>query len=162
VAEWRRRVMSGSSWMTVPLLLAACTQPRDFYERLETYQRQSSTAATQARRCSVELRSLAEHGPREASRALAASSSAQPEFVGLDRIRSEIDMSEKELEAACKTIARGTIDGPAALERMVSATARVRQIQARLCEARDVAFTLANVARPTSRSIVAQEAPRAP
>jgi hypothetical protein len=138
------------------VLLAACTSDGGFDGRLAEYQRQSNTAATLARQCVGELRSLAVQHPADTDRALTTISSVQSTLRGPAQAWLELTVNEKELEGALATISHAATDGGVALERVVSAATRVHGFQVTVCEARDVAFTLAKMARPGATTVVAE------
>ncbi|HEX8909693.1 MAG TPA: hypothetical protein VF805_10850 [Anaeromyxobacteraceae bacterium] len=138
------------------MLLAACTPGGGFDGRLAEYQRQSDTAATLARQCAGELRSLAVQHPADTDRALTSISSVQSALRGPAQAWLELAVNEKELEGALATLSHATTDGAVALERVVSAATRVHGFQVTVCEARDVAFTLAKIARPRTTAVIAE------
>jgi hypothetical protein len=154
--------MARRSWRSIfaVVSLAACTRSVDFHEQLAGYERQGAVEITRARACADELVALSELHPAQASRAV-AEMAAEP-AAAPDRTPGEIARGVQELDAARTTIARAAVDGPVALERVVSAAARAHQLQVRLCQARDVAFTLAGMEPPAVAPMVARKGAPAP
>lgn len=143
------------------VLLAGCMPGGGFEERLAEQQRDGERTGALAHRCAGELRSLAALHPADADRALTTSSTVQSSLRGSGQAWRELAANEQELEGSLATLRHATADGAVALERVVSAVARVHRFQAMVCEARDVAFTLAKMARPGATSVVAERRKRA-
>lgn len=144
-------------WWIV-FLVVGCESETDFRAQLASFQVQVRADVARSRACADELRAVAARSPVAATRALTevprlfvSRASMFPEGS-----RKEIARQEREIAAASEIISRATIDGPAALDRVVAAVATAHRIEARLCQARDVA-SLAAIERVAPDEAVARE-----
>lgn len=157
-----RRVVRRGWW--VVFLMIGCESEGDFRARLASFQVQVSADVARSRGCADELRAFAAQDPLATTRAL----EEVPRFfvsrswVFPERSRKEIARREREIAAASEIIARATIDGPAALYRIVTAAATAHHIEERLCQARDMASTLAAMDRVAPADAVARDGPTNP
>ncbi len=148
-------------WWWVVFLMMGCESEGDFRARLASFQVQVSADVARSRACADELRAFAAQDPLAATRAL----EEVPRFflsrawVFPERSRKEIARREREIAAASEIIGRATIDGPAALYRVVTAAATAHRVGERLCQARDMASTLAAMDRAAPGEAVARDGP---
>lgn len=146
-------------WCCVVFLLAGCESETDFRARLASFQVQVRAEAARSRGCADELRAVAALSPLAVTRAL---EEVPRYFVSRawlfpERGRNEIARREQEIVAANEIVTRATIDGPVSLYRVVAAAATAHRIEEKLCQARDVATTLAAMERAGPGGAVARQ-----
>lgn len=146
--------------LIVPLslltVLTACMSEGEFAARLASIGERADADAVDAHRCAEELRGVAVGDPFVAGTALemqnwttrALGAPPTPEAIVARRTREELARREGAVEAARNRIRRVREVGPAALENAIDAGRLARGARDRLCEARDVAMTLAATTNP--------------
>ncbi len=137
-----------------------------FHEVLRSALARSEHAAAEARSCADDLRTITDRAPGVAGIALQlqgaptrtlllpALGSADRNGTLASRARKEIERREHALDGDLRTIEGSVVDGPAALARVGEAVEHADHVQARLCEARDLANDLA--ARVDAHSVPEQ------
>lgn len=143
--------------LVLPLsLLAGCMSDVEFVARVTSLGDSADADATAAHRCADELRAVADHLPAVADGALELpsgalgpagvppiSASARPAPLLAARAREELARREHAIEGNRRAIRSAQAVGPVALSSAIEAQRLARGTRERLCQARDVATTLA-------------------
>ncbi len=142
--------------LSVLALLGGCMSDGDFAVRLAIVSDRTDADAAAAHGCAEELRAVADRDPFVTGTALdmqngmgrAFATPPMPPSAVARRAREELARREGAIEGARRAIRSARAVGPVALATAIEAGRLARGARDRLCQARDVATTIAAMTGP--------------